>query len=62
MNAMRVTRYSTLYKRDVQDIVAHDIEFTSHGTVRYDTMGRRVEIDVKNIKRIEQLEKSAWNE
>ena len=62
MNAMRVTRYSTLYKRDVQDIVAHDIEFTNHSTVRYDTMGHRVEIDVKNIKRIEQLEKSAWNE
>lgn len=62
MNAVRITRYSTLYKRDIQDVVAHDIEFTNHGTVRYATMGHRVEIDIKHIKKIEQLEVNAWNE
>ena len=62
MNAMRITYYSTLYRRDEQAVVAHDIIFTDHGTIRFDSMGRGKEIAISKVKKIEQLEKSAWNE
>jgi hypothetical protein len=52
---MKVTYYSTLYKRDVTVIVLETVVF-DEGMIKFASGGHKYAVDLKYVKKIESLE------
>lgn len=53
---MKITYFSTLYKRNVTAIVFGEIKFTMDGHIQFYSMGHGYELRLNQVKKIELIE------